>query len=253
MGTLAPDGSTPDKRRSFIVLERKVSLNQQITPASGSLFTLAADLEHLQIDAQVAEADVNKVVHGQRVEFTVSGNSDQEPTFVGKVEDIRLVPISDHGAVYYKVIIDAHNERNAITNDWHLRPGLTANVEILRRAHEGVWKIPAAALGFQLEGKPTAEAQAKLDHWQSRPDRAAWRPVWVVGKGNKPWPLFVRVDNRSGEEPAIQETLATEVREWDPEVARLLNPQDLTTFPRLITSMPTAKPSGLFGATKIKF
>src|SRR4029077_20004490 len=102
----------------------------------------------------------------QRVEFTVSGNSDQEPTFAGKVEDIRLVPISDHGAVYYKVIIDVRNERNAATGDWHLRPGLTANVDILRRAHEGVWKLPAAALSFQLEGAPTAAAQAKLQRWQ---------------------------------------------------------------------------------------
>jgi HlyD family secretion protein len=253
LGTLAPVGTESHEPRSFIVLERKVSLNQQISPASGILFTLAGDLEHVQIDAQVAEADVNKVVRGQRVEFTVSGNSDQEPTFTGKVEDIRLVPISDHGAVYYKVIIDAHNERNADTNDWFLRPGLTANVEILRRTHEGVWKVPAAALNFQLEGKPTAEAQAKLDRWQSRPDHAAWRPVWVLGKANKPWPLFVRVDNQTGEEPAIQETLATQVFEWDPEIAGVVHPNDPAGFPRLITSMPSAKTGGLFSATKIKF
>jgi HlyD family secretion protein len=255
IGSLAADGANSPKPRSFIVLERRVSLNQQITPpASGSLFTLAADLERMQVEAQVAEGDINKVVRGQRVDFTVSGNSDQEPTFTGKVEDIRLVPISEHGAVYYKVIIDVRNERNASTGDWHLRPGLTATVEILRRAHEGVWKMPAAALSFQLEGKPTAAAQAKLDRWQTRGDRALWRPVWVLGTDNKPWPIFVRVDNRPGEDPAIQETLATEVLEWDPEIAANLNSKDPSTFPRVITNVPASKTSGLFNAaSKIKF
>jgi HlyD family secretion protein len=254
VGTLAPDGTELHQARSFIVLERKVSLNQQITPpASGSLFTLAGDLERMQVDAQVAEGDINKVMRGQRVEFTVSGNSDQEPTFAGKVEDIRLVPISDHGAVYYKVVIDVRNERNALTGDWYLRPGLTANVDILRRAHEGVWKVPAAALSVQLEVAPTAAAQAKLQRWQARADRTSWRPVWVLGADRKPWPLFVRVDNRPDEQSGIQETLATEVLEWDPEVASTLNSKDPATFPRVITSMPASKTNGLFNAPKIKF
>jgi len=252
VGTLAPDGTASPKPRAFVVLERKVSLNQQITPATaGQLFTLAGDLQRMQVAAQVAEGDINKVVRGQSVEFTVSGNSDTEPTFVGKVEDIRLVPINDHGAVYYKVIIDARNERNA-DGDWHLRPGLTANVEILRRSHDGVWKMPGAALNFQLEGKPMAAAQAKLQQWQEKPDRQLWRSVWTV-KDGKPWPLFVRLDNRSGEQPGIQETLASEVLEWDPELTVAPNPKDPSTFPQVITSMPSKKSSGFFNAGKIKF
>jgi HlyD family secretion protein len=254
VGTLAPDGAGTPKPRSFIVLERKVSLNQQITPpVSGSLFTLAFDLERMQVQAQVAEGDVNKVVRGQRVEFTVSGNSDDDRKFSGKVEDIRLVPISDHGAVYYKVIIDVHNERNPDTGDWYLRPGLTANVDILRRVHEGVWKLPGSALNFHLEGAPTPAAQAKLDRWQQRSDRGLWRPVWVLVADGKPWPIFVRVENRPGEQAPIQETLATEVLEWDPELTPGPNPNDPPTYPHVITSMPASKSSSLFSAPKIKF
>ena len=77
--------------------------------------------------------------------------------------------------------------------------------------------------------------------------------MWVLGKDNKPWPIFVRVDNRPGEEPAIQETLATEVLEWDPEMAGNLNAKDPATFPHVITGMPASKASGLFNAPKIKF
>ena len=36
------------------------------------LFTLAGGLEHMQVLAQVAEGDVNKVTRGLPVEFTVS-------------------------------------------------------------------------------------------------------------------------------------------------------------------------------------
>jgi HlyD family secretion protein len=254
VGTLAPDGAGTPKPRSFIVLERKVSLNQQIAPpASENLFTLAGDLERVQVQAQVPEADVNKVVRGQRVEFTASGNSDDDRKFTGKVEDIRLVPISDHGAVYYKVIIDVRNERNPQTGDWYLRPGLTANVEILRRAHDGAWKVPGSALNFQPEGTLTAAAQAKLDRWQEKPDRNLWRPVWVLGADSKPWPIFVRTDNGAGEQSAIQETFTTEVLEWDPELAPKPNGQDPATFPRVITGMSSTKTAGLFSGTKIKF
>ncbi len=254
VGTLAPDGTHSPKPRSFIVLERKVSLNQQIAPpASGNLFALAVDLERMQVQAQVAEADINKIVRGQRVEFTVSGNSDAGQTFTGKVEDVRLVPISDHGAVYYKVLIDVRNERNPETGDWHLRPGLTANVAIVRRAHETAWKVPGSALTYQPEGTPTAAAQAKLQRWQEKPDRALWRPVWAVGADHKPWPVFVRVDSRPGEQPGVQETLATEVLEWDPELTPAPNPNESATFPRVIMGTVTSKSGGWFSAPKIKF
>jgi HlyD family secretion protein len=253
IGTLAPDGAASSKPRTFVVLERKVSLNQQIAPpASGSLFTLAGDLERMEVQAQVAEGDINKVVRGQRVDFTVSGNTDHEPTFTGKVKDVRLVPISDHGAVYYKVLIDVQNQRNA-DGDWHLRPGQTANVEIVRRVHDAVWKMPGSALNFQMDIAPSAAVQAKLQQWQDKADRALWRQVWVLNAEDKPWPIFVRLDNRAGEQAGIQETLASEVLEWDPELAPAPNPKDATTFPRVITSAPLSKSSGFFNATKIKF
>jgi len=254
IGTLAPDGAAAAaKPRTFVVLERKVSLNQQIAgAATGNLFTLAGDLQRMEVQAQVAEGDVNKVVRGQQVEFTVAGNDDQEPTFAGKVQDVRMVPISDHGAVYYKVVIDVQNQRNA-NGEWYLRPGQTANVEIVRRVHEAVWKMPGSALNFQLDGTPTAASQSKLQQWQEKPDRALWRPVWVLGTDGKPWPIFVRVDARPGEKQGVQETLATEVLEWDPELAPAPNPKDSTTYPQVITSAPSNKSGGFFNAAKIKF
>lgn len=251
LGVLDGDPARRREKRSFLVLDRKVSLNQQVgPPGSAQLFTLAGDLERMQVHAQVAEGDVNKITRGLPVEFTVSGGGDPEPAFQGRVEDVRLTPVNDRGAVYYKVIIDVRNRRNPATDDWQLRPGLTATVEIQRRVHEKTWKVPAAAVGFQPEPDTLSEAaRAKLAHGQEGKDHDLWQPVWVVGADHKPWPLFVRTGGIDG----IQDVQFVEVLEWDPEVAAALNLGDPTTFPRLIIGMSAAKRSGLFNPPNLKF
>jgi HlyD family secretion protein len=255
VGSLAPEGAATREKRTFTVLDRRVELNQQVgPPASAHLFTLAADLERMRVHVQVAEGDVHKVMRGLPAEFTVSGGDDNEPVFRGKVEDVRLVPVSEHGAVYYRVILDVPNERNPVSGDWRLRPGLTASVDILRRTHERVWKVPAAALNFHPEGSALTEAaRAKLARWQSRPDHDLWSPVWVVGADGRPSPVLVRLGgvNARGE-TGIQEAQSTEVLEWDPELQPRPDPRDPAAMPRLIIGMPPA-PKGLFTAPTIKF
>jgi multidrug efflux pump subunit AcrA (membrane-fusion protein) len=250
-GVIDGDPGRYREKRSFLVLDRKVSLNQQIVPpASMQLFTLAGDLERMQVHTQVAEGDVNKITRGMPVEFTVSGGGDAEPTFQGKVEDIRLTPSSDHGAVYYKVLVEVRNHKNPDTGDWHLRPGQTATVEVLRRVHEKTWKLPAAALSFQPEPAVLTEAaKAKLAHGQNAKDHDLWQPVWMVGADKKPWPVFVRTGGTDG----IQDVQFTEVLEWDPEVRTRLDPKDSASFPRLIIGMSLGKKSGLFNPPNIKF
>ena len=101
IGALSPKTPTERPKRSFVVLERKVTLNQQLAPPlSGHLFTLAGGLEQMQVLAQVAEGDLTKIKQGLPVEFTVSGAGDAEPVFHGQVEEIRLTPINDRGAVF---------------------------------------------------------------------------------------------------------------------------------------------------------
>jgi HlyD family secretion protein len=251
LGVLDGDPTRRREKRTFLVLDRKVSLNQQVgPPGSAQLFTLGGDLEQMQVHAQVAEGDVNKITRGLPVEFTVSGGGDPEPAFQGRVEDVRLTPVSDRGAVYYKVIIEVRNRRNPATDDWQLRPGLTATVEIQRRVHEKAWKAPAAALGFQPEPDTLGQAaKTKLARWQERKDHDVWQPVWVVGADHKPWPVFVRTGGTDG----IQDVQFIEVQEWDPEARATLNPDDATTFPRLIIGMSAGKRSGLFNPPNLKF
>jgi multidrug efflux pump subunit AcrA (membrane-fusion protein) len=254
LGALAAEGTTPKTKRSFVVLDRKVSVNQEIgPPLSAQLFTLAGDLERIQVIAQVVEGDVSKVVRGQRATFTASGGAGGEGSFEGRVEEVRLTPAGEHGAVYYKALIEARNERDASSGDWKLRPGQTVSVDALRRTHDPVWKMPATALNFQPDDSAVTEAaRAKLRQLQERPDHDLWKAIWVVGQDHKPWPVFVRIGGKNARgETGIQDGQFSEVLEWDPELKPALDPAHPDTWPRPILGMPAPR-KGLFSPPPVK-
>jgi HlyD family secretion protein len=233
------------------VLDRHVSLNQEVgPPASAQLFLLAGEMDRMQVHAQVVEGDINRIRRGLDVEFTVPGG-DGDVAFKGTVEDVRLVPTNDRGAVFYKVIIDVRNERDPASGDWRLRPGLTASIDFIRRVHDPVWKVPASALAFQPDPATLSdEARARL---AEIPD-ARWKAVWTVGAGDRPWPLFVRVGGVNNmNEPGIQDSQSSEVLEWERGIQSALDPKRLESYPRLIIAAPASKKGGLFSAPNIKF
>jgi HlyD family secretion protein len=256
VGTLAENGQAGGAKQTFIVLDRKVSLNQEIgPPASANLLTLAGDMARMRVLTQVVEGDVGKIRRGLGADFTVAGGGDNAPTFHGTVEEIRLVPTSERGAVFYTVVLDAPNRKDGASGEWMLRPGLTASVDVIRQVHDPVWKVPSAALNVQPEeGSLAPGAKEKLERWQSAPDREQWRTVWVVGPENKPWPVFVRVGgvNARGE-PGLQDAQYTEVLEWGPELRPQPEPGNKATYPRVIIGLPPPKKGGLFNAPTIKF
>jgi HlyD family secretion protein len=253
VGALAADSAPADGpgRRSFTVLDRHVSLNQEVgPPASAQLFTLAGSMDNMQVQVQVVEGDVNKIRRGLEADFTVPGGDGDVPC-KGSVEEVRLVPTSEHGAVFYVVVVGVRNTRDPVGGDWRLRPGLTATVDFIRRVHDRVWKVPAAALAFQPDpALLNDEARARLVDSPG----VNWKTVWVVGADERPWPMFVRTGgvNAAGE-TGIQDSLSAEVLEWDPTLRPAPDAQNPTTLPRLIIAAPAAKKSSLFSAPNIKF
>jgi HlyD family secretion protein len=253
VGVLARPGAAPRARRSLLVIDRKVSLGQVIgPPASAHLFTLAANLEQVQVIAQVAEGDIGKVARGQQVRFTAAGVD--ESVFEGRVEEIRPSPTTDRGAVFYQAVIEARNSRDPTTHEWRLRPGQTASVEIVHRRHERACKVPAAALDFQPDDALlTDAARAKLR--QGPPDAPEqWRVVWMVGADDHPWPVFVRTGGRNARgEEGIQDGPFTEAMGWDPELHPAPEPGKAATWPRLITATPGWGKGGWFNVPQFKF
>jgi HlyD family secretion protein len=126
-----------------IVISRSVDVGQTVAAAMNApvLFNIANDLAKMQIDANVAEADVGTVEEGQEATFTVDAYPGR--TFLGKVTQIRNAPITVQNVVTYDTVIGVNN------SDLKLKPGMTATVAIITAQRSGVYKIPNAAFRFK--------------------------------------------------------------------------------------------------------
>jgi HlyD family secretion protein len=262
LGAVAHDGAGSEARRKFLVLDRKVEVNQFIgPPASAHVFTLAGDLARMQVHAQVAEGDIGLVRRGQRADFTLATAAD-DVLFTGRVVDLRLMPVSDHGAIYYKVVIDVANKKlpdapdtpDVSPTDWQLRPGMTVSVDVVAREHPRAWKVPLAALNLEMpEEYVTPAARAKLAKWQGSAARHDWQPVWTVTADGQAWPVLVRtggVDARN--ETGIRDAQHCEALEWEADLGPRPEPSSPATYPQVITAAPPPKQGGLFTLPKVK-
>ena len=125
-----------------VVVARQIDVGQTVAASmqAPTLFSIAQDLTRMQVDTNVSEADVGRVVAGQAADFTVDAYPGQ--VFHGKVTSIRKAPINVQNVVTYDVVIGVANP------DLKLFPGMTANVKILIDRHKDVLKVPNAALRF---------------------------------------------------------------------------------------------------------
>ena len=128
-----------------VVISRNVDVGQTVAASlqAPTLFTIAQDLTEMQVDTNVSEADVGRVVIGQESTFTVDAFPNL--TFQGKVADIRNAPVTVQNVVTYDVVILVKNL------ELKLRPGMTANASILVARRDEVLRIPNAALRFRPE------------------------------------------------------------------------------------------------------
>jgi len=200
----------------------------------------------MRVTAEVGDSDIGKVRRGMTARFTVGG-SDKGPKYSGTIEDIHLMPSHEHGAVFYKVNIDARNEREPDSGDWKLRPGLSASVDIILRSHRDVWKVPSSALDFTpAKDRQSDAARHKLAQRANLPHAKQWQTVWIVGQDSKPWPIFVRTGGKNERgETGIEGDHFTEALEWGQDV------KDPATL-KVITAGPPPKKK-LFSIPNVKF
>jgi HlyD family secretion protein len=126
-----------------VVISRSVDVGQTVAASLQApvIFTIANDLTKMQIDTNVAEADVGVVKVGQSVDFTVDAFPMQ--TFQGKVVQVRNAPITVQNVVTYDTVIGVSNP------DLKLKPGMTANVAIIVAHKDNVLQIKNAALRYR--------------------------------------------------------------------------------------------------------
>jgi len=156
-----------------IVISRDVDVGQTVSSRmqAPTLFLVAADLSRMRIVASVDEADVARIRQKQAVTFFVDAFGEE---FDGVITQVRVQPTLTQNVVSYAVIIDVPNLR------LELRPGMTATLTIETARHDGVLRVPNAALLF----RPSSEMFTALDQ-PVRPlsgPRPAGR-VWIVREG----------------------------------------------------------------------
>jgi HlyD family secretion protein len=126
-----------------VVISRSVDVGQTVAASlqAPTLFTIAEDLKKMQVDTNVAEADVGKLQPDMDATFTVDAYPQER--FRGKVRQIRNAPITVQNVVTYDAVIDVDNP------ELKLKPGMTANVSFIYARKEDALRVPNAALRFR--------------------------------------------------------------------------------------------------------
>lgn len=140
-----------------VVISRDVDVGQTVAASlqAPTLFTIAQDLKHMLIEADVDEAFIGMIEKNQPVSFRVFAYPERR--FRGKVAQVRLNPRVDAGVVKYNCIIHVDNA------DLALKPGMTATVNIEVARHQHILKVPNAALRYVPDWPPERLEELRTD------------------------------------------------------------------------------------------
>jgi HlyD family secretion protein len=214
-----------------IVIARNVEVGQTVTAGfqTPTLFLIALDLIHMQVDTNVSEADIGGVAPGKPAAFTVDAYPGEQ--FRGMVRQVRNSPISIQNVVTYDVVVEVDNR------DLRLRPGMTANVSIIVAQIDAALKIPNPALrfvppkvarktaGLPEAGDPAAGSATAVS--QSKPSRPAGQPgaakvVWKEGASGDPEGVPLQLGISDG---TFTEVLGGDLKEGDPVIVGIEAPK----------------------------
>ena len=148
-----------------IVLDRKVTIGQTVAAQfqAPDLFTLAENLNQMQVEVAVDEADIGQVKVGAAATFTV--DSFPEETFKGTVREVRQAPVTVQNVVTYTVVIRTGNPK------LQLMPGMTATVGIRVATRQQALLVANGALRFKAPTPLPEPALYTLEDGQLKPHR----------------------------------------------------------------------------------
>jgi HlyD family secretion protein len=220
-----------------VVISRSVDVGQTVAASLQApvIFAIANDLTKMQIDANVAEADVGVVKIDQNVDFTVDAFPME--TFHGKVVQVRNAPITVQNVVTYDTVIGVSNP------ELKLKPGMTANVSIIIAHKDDILQIKNAALRYRPPNATPAPVETrKTSSRAGRPgagrdgsaQQGAQRTVYVLPPGTgHAEPKQIKT--------GISDGIVTEVVEGLKEGDRVVTAELGSTTPG---SSPAANPFG---------
>jgi HlyD family secretion protein len=161
-----------------IVTARNMDVGQTVTASFQTpvLYKIAEDLTRMQVHTNVDEADIGRVQVGQKAVFTVPAFPDYY--FPAEVTQIRNDPKVEQNVVTYNVILDVNND------ELKLRPGMTANVQILLSEVHDALIVPDQAFRFS----PPLPVRKAFQLPELKPGE---RRLWKLGAKNQIRPITV--------------------------------------------------------------
>lgn len=189
-----------------VVLQRNIDVGQTVATSleAPTLFVVAGDLKHMELLANVDEADVGKVKIGQEATFTAEAFPDVQ--FPATIKSIRFASEVNNDVVTYKAVLSVDN------TDLLLRQGMTATATILADRIDNTLLVPNAALRFAPVGvdfagdngqAPQAAAMAETGSQDAGigddmpVPTGSTRTVYILRNGD-PYPVRIVVGSTDG-------------------------------------------------------
>jgi HlyD family secretion protein len=136
-----------------IVIKRSIETGQTVAASlqAPELFVIARNLNDMQVEASIDEADISRVKLDQKVSFTIDAFPGR--SFEGRVGQMRKAAVSLQNVVSYTVVVAFANPGSLVL------PGMTANVRVVTDTRDNVLKVANAALRVRIAGIEPAGAE----------------------------------------------------------------------------------------------
>lgn len=139
-----------------VIVGRSVTEGQTLATSleAKTLFTIAGDLGHMDINVRVDESDIAKIKVSQSATFTVDAFPGR--TFNASVRQIRIAPQVLQNVVTYTVVLTTANPENI------LLPGMTVLAKIVTQKTPAATTVPVAALRFRPKHEPGTTGDSRV-------------------------------------------------------------------------------------------
>lgn len=174
-----------------IIVGRNVTEGQTLATSleAKTLFIIAGDLKHMEINARVDESDISKIKVGQDATFTVDAFPGR--TFEASVKQIRMAPQVLQNVVTYTVVLTVSND------DYALLPGMTVLAKIVTERLPASVTVPLAALRYHPQDRLAASFGAS----DGGGDTAT---LWVLRGNDTPRRISVIKGDDNGREVVVK-------------------------------------------------
>lgn len=168
---------------SGVVLSRSAEKGQIVAATLNApiLFVLAEDLQRMELQVSVDEADIGRVDVGQQAVFTVDAYPGRE--FDATITSVRFAPDDTADVVSYTAVLSVDND------ELLLRPGMTATATITVERLEDVLTVPMTALRYAPPVTASSDSGGRGLVGLIMPSRARNQRRGGGGDGSSLWVL----------------------------------------------------------------